>query len=184
MRKRSILTDLSKVFGCICPDLLVAKLHGYGLSLPALKRIEDYIFNRKQRTKIESSYSTWENSTGAPRRSILGSLFFNIFLCDLFLEHENYCYVDYADDTTPYIVANNITEVLKKLTNITQNLFTWFANNQMKANHGKCHLFLNTHMDANIQISNTTITCSDHRKLLGIVFGNKPKFNKHIENIC
>ena len=163
MRKRSILTDLSKVFGCICPDLLVAKLHGYGLSLPALKRIEDYIFNRKQRTKIESSYSTWENSTGAPRRSILGSLFFNIFLCDLFLEHENYCYVDYADDITPYIVANNTIEALKKLTNITQNLFTWFANNQMKANHGKCHLFLNKHMDANIQISNTTITCSDHR---------------------
>ena len=89
----------------------------------------------------------------------------------------------FADDT-PYIVANNTTEVLKKLTNITQNLFTWFANNQMKPNHGKCHLFLNKQVDANIQISNTTITCSRSQKLLGIVFGNKPKFNKHIENIC
>ena len=63
MRKRYILTDLSKGFGCICPDLSVAKPDGCGLSLPTLKKIEDYIFNRKQRTKIESSYSTWENST-------------------------------------------------------------------------------------------------------------------------
>ena len=98
MRKRSILIDLSKVFGCICPELLVAKLHGYGLSIPAAKKIEVYIANWKQRTKIGSSYCTRENSTGVPRRSILGSLFFNIFSCDLFLEHENCCYVNYADD--------------------------------------------------------------------------------------
>ena len=181
MRKRSILTDLSKVFGCICPQLLVAKLHGYGLSIPAAKKIEVYIANWKQRTKIGSSYCTRENSTGVPRRSILGSLFFNIFSCDLFLEHENCCYVNYADDITPYIVANNTTEVLKKLTNITQNLFTWFANNRMKANHGKCHLFQSKKEDANIQISNAAITCSRSQKLLRIVFGNK---HQHTENIC
>ena len=56
----AILTDLSKAFDSICHDLLVAKLHAYGLSLPALKMIQDYLLNRKQRTKIGSSYSTWE----------------------------------------------------------------------------------------------------------------------------
>ena len=108
---------------------------------------------------------------------------FNIFLCNLLLEHENFCYVNYADDTTPYIVANNRAEVLEKLTNITQRFFTWFANNQMKANLGKWHLLLSTHKDANIQISNTTINCSRSQKLLGMVLDNKLKFNKHIENI-
>ena len=68
-------------------------------------------------------------------------------------------YVNCVDDTTPYIVANNTAEVLEKLTNITQRLFTWFPNNQIKANLGKCHLLLSTQEDANIQISNTTINC-------------------------
>ena len=47
--------DSNKVFGCsfdcICHGLLIEKLHAYGLSLPALKMIQDYPLNRKQRTK-------------------------------------------------------------------------------------------------------------------------------------
>ena len=104
----AILTDLSKAFDCICHDLLDAKLHAYGLSLPALKMIQNYLLDRKQRTKARSSYSSWENIiTGVPQGSILEPLLFNIFLWDLFLEHEEYCFHNYADDTTPYVVANN-----------------------------------------------------------------------------
>ena len=139
----ALLTDLPKTFDCICHDLLVAKLHAYGLSLPALKMIQDYLLNRKQRTKIRSSYSPWENIiSGVPQGSILRPFLFNIFLCDLFLEHENCCFTNYADDATPYVVANNTVEVIENLTIITQKLFTWFANNRMKVNHDNCHLLL------------------------------------------
>ena len=147
--------------------------------------IQDYLQNRKQRTKIGSSYSAWENIiVGVTQGSILGPLLLNIFLCDLFLEHENSCFTNCADDTTPFAVANDTTEVLENLTNITRKLFTWFANNQMKANHGKCHLLLSTQEDANIQIENSIINCSRSQKLLGAVLDNKLKFDKHIENIC
>ena len=57
----AVLTDLSKEFDCICHDLPIAKLNAYGLSLPALKLITDYFQNRKQRTKIGSIYSDWED---------------------------------------------------------------------------------------------------------------------------
>ena len=104
---------------------------------------QDYLMNRKQRTKIGSSYSSWEEIvSGVPQGSILRPLLFNIFLCDLFLEHEGYFFSNYTDDTTPYVVANNTTEVVENLTNITQKLFTWFANNHMKASPSKCHLLL------------------------------------------
>ena len=71
-----VLTDLSKAFDCICLDLLIAKLNAYGLSLPGLKLITDYIQNRKQRTKIGLIYSDWEDIiSGVLQSSIFGPLF-------------------------------------------------------------------------------------------------------------
>ena len=56
----ALLTDLSKAFVCLDQELLTAKLNAYGFSLPALLRlINDYLSNRKRRTKIENTYSTW-----------------------------------------------------------------------------------------------------------------------------
>ena len=74
------------------------------------------------------------------------------------------------------MVANNTEEVIENLTNVTQKLFTWFVNNQMKGNHDKCHLLLSTQEEANIRIANTTIKCSQP--------DNKLKFDKHVENKC
>ena len=100
------------------------------------------------------------------------------------MEHEECCFTNYADDTTPYVIANNTEDVIENLTNVTQKLFTWFANNQMKANHDKCHLVLSTQEEAIIQIANSTIKCSQSEKILGIILDNQLKFDKHVENIC
>ena len=53
----ALLTDLSKAFDCLEHELLIAKLNAYGFHLSALKLIHDYLSNRKQRTKINSTYS-------------------------------------------------------------------------------------------------------------------------------
>ena len=95
--------------------------------------------------------------SGVPQDSILGPLLFNIFLSDLFLEHEDSCYTNYADDTTPYVIANNTAEVTENLTSTTKKLFIRFAKDQMKANPDKSNLLLNTQEEANIQIANTAI---------------------------
>ena len=51
-----------------------------GFNLPALKLVHDYLSDRKQRTKVNNSYSTWfEILFGAPQGSILFALLFNIF---------------------------------------------------------------------------------------------------------
>ena len=55
----ALLTDLSKGFDCLNHDHLIAKLNAYGFSLPALRLIHDFLSNRKQITRIKSSYGTW-----------------------------------------------------------------------------------------------------------------------------
>ena len=76
----ALLTDLSKAFDCLDHELLTAKLHAYGFSLPALRLINDYLSNRKQRTKIENTYSSWLDIIfGVLQGSVPGPLLFRVF---------------------------------------------------------------------------------------------------------
>jgi hypothetical protein len=55
-----ILMDLSKAFDCLPHNLLLLKLEAYGLSKNSLKLLQSYLENRKQRIKIGSYYSDWD----------------------------------------------------------------------------------------------------------------------------
>ena len=55
----ALLTDLAKAFDCLNHEQLITKLNAYGFSLPALKLVHDYLANRKQRTKVNRTYSSW-----------------------------------------------------------------------------------------------------------------------------
>ena len=81
----ALMTDLSKVFDFLSHELLIAKLDAFGFDKMSLKLVHNYLSNRKQKVKINDSYSSWiEILYGVSQGSILGPLFFNIFTCDMF----------------------------------------------------------------------------------------------------
>ena len=54
----ALMTDLSKAFDCLSHDLLIAKLDAYGFDKKSLKLVYSYLSNRKQRVKINDTYSS------------------------------------------------------------------------------------------------------------------------------
>ena len=58
----ALLTDLSKAFDCLNHEHLIVKLHAYRLSFSSLKLVHDYLLNCKQRTKVNSKYSSWTDT--------------------------------------------------------------------------------------------------------------------------
>ena len=146
----ALLADLSKAFDCVFHELILAKLHAYAFSLRALRLIHSYLTNRKQRATVTGNYSSWEEILfGVPQGSILGPLLFNTFLCGLFLIMKENSFASYAVENTPYVTAENLTEVIKSFEKDSIKLFQWFSDNQMKANYDKCHLLVSRKITRN-----------------------------------
>ena len=180
----ALLTDLSKAFDCLDHELLIAKLNACRFNLPALRLIHDYLSNRKQRTKIDDNYSSWsEILFGIPQGSILGPLLFNIFLADLFFIIKDIDIASYADDTTPFIVENNIENVIASLEQVSEDLFNWFKNNRLKSNADKCHVLVSTNKSIGVNIGNYTIDNSECEKLLGVKIDVNLNFSDHISDL-
>ena len=187
----ALLTYLSKAFDWLPRDLIIAKLNAYGFSLSASKLKRNHLFHRKQTTKVNSSYSSWEEILfGVPQDSILGPLSFNILVSDLFSLLSDVAFASYADDNTPYVVKNNIRSFIKSLENTNVELFEWLSDNQMKVNPDKCHFVTSESKDLVINVENNQIkknylkSKEKCEKLLGLKIDHKLTFNPYIDEIC
>ena len=89
---------------------------------------------------------------------------------------------NYADDTTPYELQNDIGSVIN---NLETGLFQWFAYNAIKANPDKSHLLLsNKKLSLSAKIDGNLISNENNVKLLDITFDNDLSFNKHVSSLC
>ena len=173
----ALLTDLSKAFGCLNHELLIAKLEAYGFDQQSLVFILDYLKGRKHRTKINNHFSDWcPIISGVPEGSTLAPLLFNIYINDIFFFVMEDNLANYADDNTP-----NVLQHLKNDTNI---LLRWFENNYFKMNADKCKLLV-TNSDENVSlvVDGHKIKGNKTVKMLGIKIDNQSNFNDHVSSI-
>ena len=91
--------DLPEALDTVNHKLLFKQLQDDGFDKKSLSFIESYFTNTKQRTKIGDSFNKYQRIiTGALQGSILGPLFFNIFINDLLLSTDKSTLYNYADD--------------------------------------------------------------------------------------
>ena len=96
-----ILVDYSKSFNMVIYHPLMEKLKVYGVDSDSLSWFKSYLSDRQQLVSLASDQSDLINMKyGVSQGSILGPLFFIVFMNDLPLSVSNARIDLYADDTT------------------------------------------------------------------------------------
>ena len=102
-----VYLDISKAFDRVWHDGLAYKLKRSGVSGQLLSLIQSFPKDRKLRTVLNRKCSIWGNiSAGVPQGSILGPLFFLVYIN--YLTENLKCNVKlFADDTSLFTVVKN-----------------------------------------------------------------------------
>ena len=182
----AVLMDLSKAFDTINHELLIAKLDAYAFNKKSLELILDYLSNRLQHVKINSTFSSWSEITqGVPQGSVVGPLLFNIYLNDLFFLLDDIDICNFAEDTTPNVCDMELKVVLDKLENCSELAIAWFKSNYIKLNEEKCELLVRGDRFEQLWIKVDNKTWKKSLvKLLGVTIDNELKFDKYVAEIC
>ena len=117
---RAVFLDISKAFDKVQDEGLLYKLKQNGISGNLLNIIKDFLSLRKQRVVLNGQYSTWVNiEAEVPQGSILGPLFFLIYINDLSSDLTSNPKL-FADDTSVFYLLFLAQGVIfsRKLTNL------------------------------------------------------------------
>ena len=150
----------------------------------------DFLDARKQRVVLNGQYSSWASvKAGAPQGSILGPLFFLIFINDL---SDNLVSNPklFADDTSLFSVVQDITLSAKNLNDDLRKINKWAFQWKMSFNpdpnkQAQEVIFsrkLNKPNHLSLNFNNTVVIQSTTHKHLGMILDTKLDFQEHVKD--
>ena len=183
-----LFIDFKKAFDLVDSKILLRKLHHIGFKFNSLKLIENYFSNRFQMVKLNDSIlDQRENKLGVPQGSVLGPLFFTIFINDLpFFLNKVKCLM-FADDSTLYDNDKSLNKLILKYSIYINDLLEWCKFNKMDINWSKTFFMIVTNQrfkhPKSISISNICIEVVESFKLLGVTIDNKLNFSEYVHQV-
>ena len=189
-----VYIDLKKAFDTIDHAILLRKLAKYGLDLGFLRFFASYLGNRSQKCYVNGVLSSAsELRCGVPQGSILGPLFFLIYINDLPNCLNSACAKMFADDTTITISGSSLVDLEQETNLELLNLHCWLKANKLSLNVAKTEfmvigsrqkLLAESHNEINIKLEDQVISNVDHAKSLGLIIDNRLSWSNHVNELC
>ena len=163
----ALFLDFSRAFDVIDHSILIYKLKNYGFRGVCSKLIKSYLSNRLQFVYVNGIKSDLlDVNLGVPQGSILGPLFFILYVNDHPSSLVSSSSIMYADDTTLLINDYNLPSLINKLEFELKNISEWVLSNRLILNFSKTKLmiFSKKSIPPNMQLSfnDMTIDRVDH----------------------
>ena len=189
-----VLIDLKKAFDTVDHQILLRKLELYGIKGEALTLLKSYLTNRNQKCQIKNSFSTERLiKCGVPQGSIVGPLFFLLYINDLPQCLNKTKPRLFADDTNLTASGDSITDLETAVNSDLENLRKWLIANKLSLNVAKTEFMLigsktmikkNSDSRLNVFIENKQIKQVSECKTLGVIVDRHLSWKSNSENIC